>query len=708
MNLLPSLSSSQWVKHSTAQIQTTGVNEITISAVAQWHVCDIVVPIQGNTEYSFSIDRSSNGTVFIFERSNGVETYLSGGSNETFKTKGTTDSLRIGLSNGTLTSGAFVFRNPFLEQVGAEQDLLPDLSNGTWVNNSPQQISVTGQDQITIQADAPWRVYDLVFPVTANQLYRFSVENLNNGTVFIFERNQSGTEEFLTGSSSGEFTTKSSTRSLRIGLSNSTSTGTFVFRNPMLTTSGTTNPDPPDPSTEVEPFRHGDLRVSSNGHYLIHEDGTPFFYMADTAWELFGRTTREQAERYLDNRKQKGFNAVQAVVVTQFERFNTAPNIYGNKAILNNNLYQPNEAYYQHVDWIVDKAKEKGIYIVMLPMWGSAELEGESRGFPNPMFNPATNNQGLQEAKNKAYFHGNFLGKRYKDKDNIIWMLGGDGDPAVPGSFDYISIYQTMAQGIVDGDGGRFLRTYHPRSQSSKYLHTTTLANGLPMINFNSNQTNQVFDSPNYQSILRDWQLTPPKPTLDAENRYEDIPNNFNTSNPRLTDFDVRQAQYWALFSGAFGITYGHNDIWQMYVQSLYPPWIGANTNWFDALDSPGAIQMAYLKRLMVSRPLLERVPDQGILSSNQQGGAYQVATRAADGSYVFVYAPYGGSIAVKMDKASGGTAKAYWFNPRNGTTTSAGSFSTTGVRTFTAPTSGRRNDWVLMLDNATKNFPTP
>ncbi|WP_053216174.1 glycoside hydrolase family 140 protein [Guptibacillus hwajinpoensis] len=715
MNLLPDFSSSQWVKHSPNQTELIGSNEVVINAVSQWHVVDITLPVQSNTAYHFKIEKPNNGTVFIFERSNGKETYLTGSLDIEFTTKKDTDSIRIGLSNGTTPNGSYVFRNPSLELVSDTVELLPELSNSQWVNNSPGQIAVTGQNQITIRANAQWHVFEIIQPVQSNTKYTFKVGNQDNGTIFIFERNQSGAEQFLAISADLEFKTQSTTKSLRIGLTNGTaSSGTFVFRNPSLVVeSGAPNPDPdpdPDSPTQNEPFNRGHLKVSGNGHFLIHEDGTPFFYMADTAWELFGRVTREQAEMYFSNRKQKGFNAIQAVVVTQFERFGVAPNIYGDKAILNNDFYQPNEAYYQNVDWIVDKAEEMGLYIVMLPLWGSAELEGPSRGFPNPALNPSTNNQGLQEAKNKAYFHGNFLAKRYKGKANIIWMLGGDGDPAVPGSFDFISIYQAMANGIVDGDGGRFLRTYHPRTQSSKYLHTITLSNGEQMLDFNSNQTAQVFDFPNYPPVANDWGLSPAKPTLNAENRYEDIPNNYTAGNPRLRDFDVRQAQYWALFSGAFGITYGHNDIWQMYVKSLYSPWIGANSNWYDELDSPGAFQMSHIRKLMLSRPFLNRIPDQGIIASSQPStsGAYIAATRASDGSYAFVYTPFGGTVTVNMSKISGGSVKAHWYNPRNGTTTFIGTYTNTGTRTFTAPSSNRGNDWVLMLDDNTKSYPTP
>src|SRR5829696_3180637 len=39
------------------------------------------------------------------------------------------------------------------------------------------------------------------------------------------------------------------------------------------------------------------LKVSENRRFLVKEDGSPFFYLGDTAWELFHRLDREGAEQ---------------------------------------------------------------------------------------------------------------------------------------------------------------------------------------------------------------------------------------------------------------------------------------------------------------------------------------------------------------------------------------------------------------------------
>ncbi len=126
-------------------------------------------------------------------------------------------------------------------------------------------------------------------------------------------------------------------------------------------------------------FSHGRLKVSENRRFLIHEDGTPFFYLGDTAWELFHRLNREEADRYLENRRQKGFTVIQGVVLAEPDGLDT-PNAYSHRPLINNDPTRPNEDYFKHVDYIVNKAKEKGIYIGMLPTWGDKVTKAWGKG----------------------------------------------------------------------------------------------------------------------------------------------------------------------------------------------------------------------------------------------------------------------------------------------------------------------------------------
>ena len=149
------------------------------------------------------------------------------------------------------------------------------------------------------------------------------------------------------------------------------------------------------------------LKVTENRRYLQYENSKPFFYLGDTAWELFHRLNREEATQYLTNRAGKGFTVIQAVVLAQLGGL-TVPNPYNDLPLVNGDPAKPNEAYFRHVDFIVNKAEELGLYVGMLPTWGSHWALGKAA------FNPANARQ-----------YGHFLGQRYKDKA-IIWVLGGD------------------------------------------------------------------------------------------------------------------------------------------------------------------------------------------------------------------------------------------------------------------------------------------
>src|SRR4051794_4614401 len=100
----------------------------------------------------------------------------------------------------------------------------------------------------------------------------------------------------------------------------------------------------------------GRLQVSANRRYLQFEDGTPFFYMADTAWELFHRLNREEANRYLEDRARKGFTVIQAVALSELDGL-TAPNAYGAAPLIGGNPSRPNPEYFAHVDFIVQRAE---------------------------------------------------------------------------------------------------------------------------------------------------------------------------------------------------------------------------------------------------------------------------------------------------------------------------------------------------------------
>lgn len=431
---------------------------------------------------------------------------------------------------------------------------------------------------------------------------------------------------------------------------------------------------------------HGKLKVSENKRFLVFEDGTPFYYLGDTGWELFHRLNKDDTEKYLENRRAKGFTVIQAVVLAELDGLNT-PNMEGNKPLIENDPLKPNEAYFAHLDWVVKKAMEKGIFIGMLPTWG--DKVDKKWGVGPVIFN-----------KENAAAYGKWIGNRYKDNKNIIWIIGGDRE----GGGNNKIVWEALAEGIKSVDKNH-LMTYHPggeRSSSDWFQNSNWL-------DFNMCQTGhgQRSYAIYKRLIVRDYNLIPIKPCFDGEPRYEDHPVGWNPNTLGWFDeADIRQAMYWNLFSGGFGHTYGCHPIWQMLTPGREPVGL-ARHNWYDVIDLPGAWDLINARRLMESRPFLSRVPDQSlIIPAYFPETDYVVATRG-DG-YAFVYFPTGWSAEIQLDRIGAKTINAYWFDPGKGEAKLIESFPGTGTRKFSTPSGGRGNDWILVLDDASKNFKAP
>ena len=436
------------------------------------------------------------------------------------------------------------------------------------------------------------------------------------------------------------------------------------------------------------------LRVSENKRFLVTADGQPFFWLGDTAWELFHRQTREDAERYLRDRADRRFTVIQAVALAEFDGLG-APNAYGDRPLADNDPTRPNEAYFAHVDWIVRKANSLGLYVGLLPTWG--DKWNKKWGVGPEIFTPAN-----------AEAYGRWLGARYKDS-GVIWILGGDRPIE---SEAHRAIIEATARGLRAGDGGSHLITFHPTGGqgSSQYFHDAD------WLDFNMRQNGHTPEyTGRYDQTRADYGRMPIKPVLDGEPIYEDHPVSFNARQMgHSIASDVRRTLYWNLFDGAFGHTYGHHSVWQMWTPDRQPV-NNPLLPWQEAIAQPGAAQMRHGRALMESRPFLTRIPDPTVLidstiSTAMPGtGRYHfAATRDEAGTYAMVYAPVGRTFRVRMSAITGATVKAWWFNPRDGKATAIGTFPNSGERPFTPPDPGEMLDWVLVLDDAARGYAAP
>ena len=219
-------------------------------------------------------------------------------------------------------------------------------------------------------------------------------------------------------------------------------------------------------------------------------------------------------------------------------------------------------------------------------------------------------------------------------------------------------------------------------------------------------QTGHCRETPVWSLVEYAYNLKPAKPVLDGEPLYEDHPICFNARDLGTSSaYDVRKLAWLDVFAGAFGHTYGCHDIWQMYAPHREPV-NGPHFPWYVAVDLPGSGQLKYLRQLIESRPMLERVPDQTLI--DDAGGASDrvQATRGKD--YIFVYSTQGKKFSVNTAGISGSQLVAHWYNPRNGEVSSAGTLSGKSRKEFTPPTSGYGHDWVLVIDDASRKYTMP
>lgn len=419
------------------------------------------------------------------------------------------------------------------------------------------------------------------------------------------------------------------------------------------------------------PWDNGDLRVSANGRFLQFANGKPFFWLADTGWLLPERLNRDEAEHYLASLGRAGYNVVQVQVINAIPSFNA----YGQMALDRGFDFSQADrpgvyGYWNHMDYIVDRAAAHGIYVAMVCIWGGMVKRGD-----------------MNATQARAY--GSFLARRYGRRPNIVWVMGGD----IRGDI-HPEVWEALATTIKAADR-RHLMTFHPRGRhtsaqwfnSSEWLDFNMFQSGHRRYNQRMGDKRYPIaegtEEDNWMYVDSAWSHRPVKPVLDGEPSYEGIPQGLHSgSEPRWTAADCRRYAYWAVFAGACGHTYGNSAIMQM----AKPGTEGAYSAdpvakpWYVALGDPGFRQMQYLKRLMLALPYFERVPDQRVILNN--GTRYDRLAATRGKSYLLVYNHTGRDMTVDLTRISGARKRVWWMDPTDGHITFLGTFDSR-VTTF-------------------------
>ena len=445
-----------------------------------------------------------------------------------------------------------------------------------------------------------------------------------------------------------------------------------------------------------KPWDNGRLMISSNNRYLQFENGSPFFWLGDTGWLVPQHLDRSEVEYYFNKCRRAGYNMVQIQVMDAVPSYN----IYGQQSLpygwdFTKADPEGEYSYWDHLDYIVRKAEQNGIYIGMVAIWGSQVQSGN-----------------INAEQAKAY--GKFLAERYKNNPNIIWIMGGD----IQGDI-HPEVWNALATSIKSIDN-KHLMTFHPRGRytsakwwsKASWMDFHTFQSGHRK--YGQRMGNKEYPIPdsteedNWMYVDSTWAYKPIKPVLDDEPSYEDIPKGLHDANEaRWQDYDVRRYAYWSVFAGSCGHTYGHNVIMQM-LKPGYPTGYGSDGTvkaWYQGLEDPGYNQMQYLSDLMLSFPYFERIPDQSIIVG-KNGMKYDrlIATRGKDYLMVFNY----NSNVMKIDlrKISGKKKLLWWFNPSDGAISFIGTADNTIITMSPQiEKTDKINDRVLIAIDAEKNY---
>ena len=415
------------------------------------------------------------------------------------------------------------------------------------------------------------------------------------------------------------------------------------------------------------------LLVQEEGRYLQWSTGEAFYCIADTAWEMLHKGSFPDIQRYLDIRKEQGFNTILMVALAELDGME-ARNPQGH--------VPTQEEYWKDLDQILAAAGERGMVIALLPTWG--DKWNRQQGVGPEFFNPEN-----------AYQYGEWIGKRYRDTWNLFWVLGGDRPIQTR---EQERTIDAMADGLKQGDQGQHLITFHPCGAAS----SVDFVKNKSYIDFHSIQSGhglECYDSA--EMLRRTWQEEH-KPVFDMECRYEDFPACFRVDLDGWTDADVRNNLYWNLMQGAMGAAYGHRDVWRLASGTEQGEGVSdlPGEAWQTMLRRPAAEQIRYLARLRMMRPYYELRPAPELIGRDEDRLPGQGCIAAARGEkYAYFYTGLGLPVHAELRSLGCSCVRCTWYSPRD-VKSIEGGIVRADQRVFAAPSSGRGNDWVLILDN--------
>ena len=415
--------------------------------------------------------------------------------------------------------------------------------------------------------------------------------------------------------------------------------------------------------TENPLLIHGAIRVAKENTHLEHADGTPFFWLGDTAWNGALKSTKDDWNKYLDDRVAKKFTAIQ-FVTTQWRSAPT--NLENEVAFTGSDKVQINPAFFKRMDDRFDTLNAKGLLAVPVLLWAI-------KGNENP---------GWYLPEDQIILLEKYLVARY-GAHHVVWIPAGDTTYNAANG----EKWRRICRAVFDGNNHAPI-VMHPQGMQSYYENYKN-EKWADIIGYQSGHGDNdatlkwIHSGP----ISLEAKQSPTKPFINLEPPYED--HIAYHSKQRHTDFTVRRASYWSLLNApTAGLTYGAHGIWSWETEPKEPllhAGTGIAKPWHEAMKMPGSEQMKFLHDFFASIKWWELHPETSIVQSQSNNPA-KFNSASINTEVAVIYLPVGGEAFTKIIYS-----KAEWFNPRTGQFQSAQAEQ----NIFRAPD---ENDWILKL----------
>jgi hypothetical protein len=418
------------------------------------------------------------------------------------------------------------------------------------------------------------------------------------------------------------------------------------------------------------------LKKSETGRFLVDQKGKPFLVLGDSAWSLIAQLGDKDIDQYLDDRAKRGFNAL-IVNLIEHKFCTNAPSTHAKIAPFQKtgDFSQPNAAYFDFAYQVVKKANDRGIAVWLFPAY--LGYDGGNEGWFREM-----------KASGKANLrgYGRFVGKRFKDLPNLVWVMGGDFTPPKEDQ----SVVTEMAEGIREEDSQHLMSAHGGPS-----THSAVIAFGEPdWLLVNSVYS---YEKTLFRPLVTEYHRQRIRPFVLLESVYEGE----HDSKPH----EIRRQAYWAMLCGACGQFFGNNPIWHFDGPGLFP----FTTTWQKCMDGTGSRDMIRLRQVFAELPWYELTPEENHRIVTKGYGrelAAVLTARTPDGraaAVIYVPSTEAHSLDLTVNLAEfSGPVTARWYNPTNGSFTviNSESFPNHGTHTFQTPGDNGTGayDWLLIL----------